>query len=978
MVISMIPLYIKTHYSFLTSMITIDDLIKFAKQNSIKSLTITDNNLYGALEFYKKCHQNKIKPIIGMEINLEQFKIILYCQNYTGYQNLLKINTIILTEELTIKHLSLYSEGLLCIIPFNSLSLYNELKKIYKYVFQSYQNIEQKQELTGDVIYMNEIICLEKEDEEYLKYLWAIRDGTLVSEVSRDYKNKYLKLSNDLENAELENNSLINELCNLELKFNQSLIPKFECPDEENSYHYLKKLCIAGLKEKFGKQVNRIYIERLEHELQIIDKMGFSDYFLIVWDYVKYAKEANILVGPGRGSAAGSLVSYLLNITTVDPLKYDLLFERFLNPERINMPDIDIDFEDNRREEVINYCLNKYGLKRVAPIITFGSLGAKQVIRDVARTMEIDLKVVDHISKLLHSNLSLIENYNRNEKLRKYLENKDKLLQLYKIASRLEGLKRHSSVHAAGIVMANTDLDNIIPLDKKHDNFFTTGYDMEYLEELGLLKMDFLGLRNLTLISDVLADLKRVLMVELSFSEIPLNDVHALGLFRKGATEGIFQFESEGMRNFLRKLRPTSFEDICAANALFRPGPMENIDLYIKRKHGQEKIDSIHPDIDKILKSTYGIIVYQEQIMQIVRVMAGYSFAEADILRRAMSKKQESVMKQEKERFINGCLNKGYPIDKANYVYDLISKFAAYGFNRSHAVAYSMIACRMAYLKTHYPLFFMKSLLSMVVGSEIKTKEYVYECKANNISIISPDINLSFDEYIVTKDGIFYPLSIIKGIGTAATKTIIQERENGKYKDMFDFIKRVYGKSVNKKTIISLIKAGCFKSIGLNKKTMLENLDIIVNYGELIKDIGEEFALKPEIKKVNEYSKKELMQFEFEIFGFYISDHPVTEHRIKNQGVVELKNIKSYFDKVIETIVYIDRIKKIKTKYGDEMCFLTGSDELKVVDMVMFPKTFLKYSNIEPGKVVKITGKVEKRFDKFQIIVNFLKILDEE
>lgn len=978
MVISMIPLYIKTHYSFLTSMITIDDLIKFAKQNSIKSLTITDNNLYGALEFYKKCHQNKIKPIIGMEINLEQFKIILYCQNYTGYQNLLKINTIILTEELTIKHLSLYSEGLLCIIPFNSLSLYNELKKIYKYVFQSYQNIEQKQELTGDVIYMNEIICLEKEDEEYLKYLWAIRDGTLVSEVSRDYKNKYLKLSNDLENAELENNSLINELCNLELKFNQSLIPKFECPDEENSYHYLKKLCIAGLKEKFGKQVNRIYIERLEHELQIIDKMGFSDYFLIVWDYVKYAKEANILVGPGRGSAAGSLVSYLLNITTVDPLKYDLLFERFLNPERINMPDIDIDFEDNRREEVINYCLNKYGLKRVAPIITFGSLGAKQVIRDVARTMEIDLKVVDHISKLLHSNLSLIENYNRNEKLRKYLENKDKLLQLYKIASRLEGLKRHSSVHAAGIVMANTDLDNIIPLDKKHDNFFTTGYDMEYLEELGLLKMDFLGLRNLTLISDVLADLKRVLMVELSFSEIPLNDVHALGLFRKGATEGIFQFESEGMRNFLRKLRPTSFEDICAANALFRPGPMENIDLYIKRKHGQEKIDSIHSDIDKILKPTYGIIVYQEQIMQIVRIMAGYSFAEADILRRAMSKKQESVMKQEKERFINGCLNKGYPIDKANYVYDLISKFAAYGFNRSHAIAYSMIACRMAYLKAHYPLFFMKSLLSMVVGSEIKTKEYVYECKANNISIISPDINLSFDEYIVTKDGIIYPLSIIKGIGTAATKTIIQERENGKYKDMFDFIKRVYGKSVNKKTIISLIKAGCFKSIGLNKKTMLENLDIIVNYGELIKDIGEEFALKPEIKKVNEYSKKELMQFEFEIFGFYISDHPVTEHRIKNQGVVELKNIKNYFDKVIETIVYIDRIKKIKTKYGDEMCFLTGSDELKVVDMVMFPKTFSKYPNIEPGKVVKITGKVEKRFDKFQIIVNFLKILDEE
>ncbi|MDD4282556.1 MAG: DNA polymerase III subunit alpha [Bacilli bacterium] len=975
-----VPLNIKTHYSLLSSMIKIDDLINFAKENKIKQLTITDNNMYGVMEFYKQCLLNNIKPIVGLEIKIDNLDIILYCCNYEGYKNLIKINSLNTEGLLTLKQLQLYSENLICIVPYLSTNLYSDLKKVFQYIFQSYKSIDERNKLTGNnLIYMNEIIYLIKEDKNYINYLLAIKDGKFVTEINNDLLNNYLMLFDEVLKKypnDIINNYKINELCNLELKFNQKLIPSFECPKDYDSYTYIKKLCIRGLKQRFGNQVNRIYIDRLNHELEVINNMGFCDYFLIVWDYVKYAKEQGILVGPGRGSAAGSLVSYLLNITDVDPIKYNLLFERFLNPERITMPDIDIDFEYNRREEVINYCINKYGIKRVAPIITFGTLGSKQVIRDVARTLDIDLEIVDYISKMLQSKLSLVENYKQSAKLKNYLDNKPQLMTMYKVASKLEGLKRHSSVHAAGIVMSNIDLDEIIPLDKKHEDFYTTGYDMDYLEDIGLLKMDFLGIKNLTLITDVIKDIKEVLNVDIDFDNIPLNDQKALEIFTNVNTTGIFQFESNGMKNFLRKLCPTSFEEIVAANALFRPGPMENIETYIKRKQGSERIEDIHPDLTPILKSTYGIIIYQEQIMQIAKIMAGYSFGEADLLRRAMSKKQESVMIKEQQKFVDRSTTRGYSLETANEVYDLILKFASYGFNRSHSVAYSIIAYKMAYLKAHYPLFFMKALLSMVVGSEIKTKEYIYECKNNNILIIAPDINLSDSSYKITDKGIIYPLSIIKNIGGTAANTIIKERQNGVYKNIYDFIKRVYGRSVNKKTIVSLINAGCFNSIGLNKRTITENLDIIINYGELIKDVGEEYALQPEINHLDEYSKKELMRLELESFSFYISNHPVTEYKNKYPNPVEINNLKKHFDKVVEIIVYVDGMKEVKTKKGDAMCFITGSDELSSIDIVLFPKVYNKYSNIEVGNIIKIFGKVEKRFDKLQIIANEIEILD--
>ncbi|NLL44228.1 MAG: DNA polymerase III subunit alpha [Mollicutes bacterium] len=969
-----VPLYIKTHNSLLTSLIKIDELIEYAKKYGYDTLTITDNNMYGVMEFYKKCLSNNIKPIIGLEVKIEDNILVLYCMNDKGYRNLLKLTTIASERPLMIDDLQKYNQDLISIVPYASLNIYDSISKIYKYTFKSYQNIDERNNLSGDnLVYMNEILYLDKKDEDYLKYLIAIREGTIVDNINIESSNKYLKTIEEIKSIneeDLINNYRINELCNLNIEFHKNLLPIYECPNNMSSYDYLKMLCKEGLRRLFGNTVNKAYIERLRYELNVIKKMGFGNYFLVVWDYVKYAKDQGILVGPGRGSAAGSLVSYCLNITDVDPLKYNLLFERFLNPERITMPDIDIDFEYNRREEVINYCINKYGIKRVAPIITFGTLGAKQAIRDVGRAMDIDLKIIDHICHFIDSRLTLLENYNQSPKLKKYLSTDEELMKLYKIALKFEGLKRHTSIHAAGIVMADRDLDEVIPLDKSHNDFYVTGYSMEYLEELGLLKMDFLALRNLTLINDVISDINKHEKITIDFNTIPLNDEKAIKIFTDVKTIGIFQFESVGMMNFLRKFKPSNFEDIFAAIALFRPGPMNNIDSYIKRKQGKEKIDYLHPDLEKILKPTYGIIVYQEQIMQIASVMAGYSLGEADVLRRAMSKKKEEVLLEEKEKFIKRSIERGYSEEVANKVYDLILKFASYGFNRAHSVAYAIIAYKMAYLKANYPKYFIKGLLSMVIGSEVKTKEYIYESKLENIKILKPDINLSSMDYQIEEFGIRYPLTNIKNVGISAVNTILEERKKGKFIDIFDFVKRTYGKSINRKTLESLIDAGCFTSLGLNKHTLHHNLDTIINYGELIKDLDDEYTLKPELEIMDEYPKKELMQRELGVFGFYLSEHPVTEYKVKYLNTISLNEIPNYFDKIINIIVYIDRIKVINTKKNERMSFITGSDEISKIDIILFPNIYEKYQDLKVGDIIYVTGKVEKRFDKLQVVVN--------
>ena len=968
-----VPLYIKTENSLLSSLIKIDELIKFAKSYNYKALSIVDNNMFGVMEFYKKCLQNDIKPIIGLEVKLDN-NLVLYAKNYNGYKNLLKISTIMSESKVDINILEKYSSDLICVIPFNYRFIYDELNKMFQNGFISYKNKEEYDLINKDIsIYMNETLYLQKKDSNYLKYLIAIRDGKKIDEVNILGDN-HLLLPEEIKNYDFNsNNQKILDMCNLKIELHKDLLPIYECPNNLDAYSYLKELCQDGMRKRFGSSVGRVYIDRLKYELNIINKMGFCNYFLVVYDYVKYAKEHGILVGPGRGSAAGSLVSYLLNITTIDPIKYNLLFERFLNPERVTMPDIDIDFQYDRREEVINYCVNKYGNKKVAGIITFNTLGAKQAIRDIGRVMDINLDKIDALTKLIDSNLSLRENYN-DSKLKRILNEDSELFNLYKVSLKFEGLKRHTSNHAAGIVMCNENLDEILPLYKK-DGMFLTAYSMDYLEEQGLLKMDLLAIKNLTLIDTVLKEVNKKNKV-ISFDDIPFEDSEATNVFTSVNTLGIFQFESTGMMNFLRKFRPSNFQDIVAALALFRPGPMNNIDSYIKRKQNKEKIDYFDKSLEKVLKPTYGIIIYQEQIMQIASIMAGFSLGEADILRRAMSKKKEEILLKEKDKFINGSIKRGYSEELARKIYDLILKFAAYGFNKAHSVSYATISYRMAYLKAHYKEDFMKTLLNFELNSVNKTKEYIYECKKEGLNILKPDINKSDKYYLKEKDGIRYPLTGLKNLGSMIVNNILDERKNGDFKSIYDFIKRTNRKNINKKTLISLIDAGCFDSFDLNHRTMIDGIDLIINYGELIKDLDEEFVLLPELEIKEEYSKHELLKRELDVIGLYISDNPITEYKQKLNNKFNICDVSHWFDKNVDIIGTIDYVKEVETKKQDKMCFIKISDELASIDGVIFPQLYKTLNEIKRDKTVLISGKVEKRFDKYQIIVNNIKYLD--
>lgn len=968
-----VPLYIKTENSLLSSLIKIDELIKFAKSYNYKALSIVDNNMFGVMEFYKKCLQNDIKPIIGLEVKLDN-NLVLYAKNYNGYKNLLKISTIMSESKVDINILEKYSSDLICVIPFNYRFIYDELNKMFQNVFISYKNKEEYDLINKDIsIYMNETLYLQKKDSNYLKYLIAIRDGKKIDEINILGDN-HLLLPEEIKNYDFNsNNQKILDMCNLKIELHKDLLPIYECPNDLDAYSYLKELCQDGMRKRFGSSVGKVYIDRLKYELNIINKMGFCNYFLVVYDYVKYAKEHGILVGPGRGSAAGSLVSYLLNITTIDPIKYNLLFERFLNPERVTMPDIDIDFQYDRREEVINYCVNKYGSKKVAGIITFNTLGAKQAIRDIGRVMDINLDKIDALIKLIDSNLSLRENYN-DSKLKHILNEDSELFNLYKVSLKFEGLKRHTSNHAAGIVMCNENLDEILPLYKK-DGMFLTAYSMDYLEEQGLLKMDLLAIKNLTLIDTVLKEVNKKNKV-ISFDDIPFEDSEATNVFTSVNTLGIFQFESTGMMNFLRKFRPSNFQDIVAALALFRPGPMNNIDSYIKRKQNKEKIDYFDKSLEKVLKPTYGIIIYQEQIMQIASIMAGFSLGEADILRRAMSKKKEEILLKEKDKFINGSIKRGYSEELARKIYDLILKFAAYGFNKAHSVSYATISYRMAYLKAHYKEDFMKTLLNFELNSVNKTKEYIYECKKEGLNILKPDINKSDKYYLKEKDGIRYPLTGLKNLGSMIVNNILDERKNGDFKSIYDFSKRTNRKNINKKTLISLIDAGCFDSFDLNHRTMIDGIDLIINYGELIKDLDEEFVLLPELEIKEEYSKHELLKRELDVIGLYISDNPITEYKQKLNNKFNICDVSHWFDKNVNIIGTIDYVKEVETKKQDKMCFIKISDELASIDGVVFPQLYKTLNEIKKDKTVLISGKVEKRFDKYQIIVNNIKYLD--
>lgn len=975
------PLYIKSNYSLLSSLVTIDKIIALCKSNNLKSIALCDDDMTSTMVFYKACLKNDIKPVIGMDIKIDDLSVLLYAKNYDGYKSLIKLSTIKCDRKIEIEDLKKYNNELICILPFTSIVHYEVMKNIYDDLYLGYQNLEEEKEvlkITKNIVFLNKILYINKEESSFLKYLYMIRDGKTISDdiPFTDNDNYYItddEVINLSHNQGLNNTKVIVEKCNFTFKDNGNLLPIYKV-ENGDSFEYLKNLSIKGLSKRLNNVVPDNYKERLLYELETINKMGFSNYFLVVYDFIKYAKKKNILVGPGRGSAGGSLVAYSLGITDIDPIHYDLLFERFLNPERVTMPDIDTDFPDIYRDDVISYVKEKYGEKNVCGIVTFGTLGARQVIRDVGRVLNVDNSDIDYLCKRLpgFTKLKLEDFYRDDRDFRNMIESDDKLKLLYRICNVIEGFPRHTSMHAAGIVMSEKELDEVIPLVKNND-IYLSGFTMEHLEELGLLKMDFLGLKNLTTIMNVISDIEKGEGIRLDFSSIPFDDKEAIKLFQTADTSGIFQFESSGMRNFLRKLKPSNLDDIIAAIALFRPGPAVNIDSYIRRKYGQEEITYLDEALKPILSSTYGIIIYQEQIMQIANVLAGFSFGEADILRRAMSKKKKDLLQEEEAKFIAGCVKNGHDLETSKKIYDLILNFANYGFNKSHSVAYSIIAYRMAYLKAKYPKYFFSNLLSSVIGSETKTKEYIDEARRLNIKILPPNIKRSTSYYTVEKEGIRFPLSNIKNVGVVTCNDILERRDE--YKDIYDCFSKIVSKNVNKKVLAALIDSSCFSDFGYNIRTLNENLDNLMNYASLAQDLDESLILKPEIEVKEEYSKEILMEREKELFGFYLSDYPTTNYKSKFK-VINLNDIEKNFNKMIDVIILVDRIKEITTKKGEKMAFISGSDESGNLDVTFFPLIYEKYK-IKRGAILLVRGHVERRLDQYQLVAEKVRILYE-
>ena len=978
-------LYVKSNYSLLSSLLTIDDIIDYNIKNNRTSAVICDDNMYGTMEFIKKCNLKKIKPVVGLEVSFDNYKILLYIKNYQGYLNLIKICTRVNDNSITIDDIIKYKDNLFLLVPFDSLNFYLEHKDKFTDIYLGFSNKKEESEalvITKDIVYLKPCLYKRKEDSDYLKYLYLIRDGkTLNDNISYDTLNKELEVTdiiNTYENIGLLNTLKIVDECNLEFPKPSLLLPIYECPKDVDSSIYLMSLAKAGLSKRLNNNVTKDYLDRLCYELNIINNMGFANYFLVVYDFIRYAKKKGILVGPGRGSAAGSLVAYSLGITEIDPLKYNLLFERFLNPERKTMPDIDTDIPDVYRDDIINYVTDKYGKKRVSGIVTFGTLAAKQVLRDVSRIFSVPLYKVDRLTSFIPvmSHKKLEEFYRENEKFRAYINSDETLSKVYKIASIIEGFPRQIGTHAAGIVMCKKDLDEVIPLTKS-DDMYLTGYSMNYLEELGLLKMDFLGIRNLTIIMNVMDMVYKTRGERIEFNDIPLDDNEVYRLFANSDTSGIFQFESNGMRGFLRKLKPSSFDELSTAIALFRPGPAENIDLYIARKEGREKVIYQDESLEPILKETYGIMIYQEQIMQVANVYAGYTLGEADILRRAISKKKVDVLKNEESKFISKAKALGHDESISKTIFASILKFAGYGFNKSHAVAYSLVAYKMAYLKVHYKLEFYANLLNNVIGASSKMQEYLREIRSHDLKVLKPDINKSTNRFVIDSNNIIFPFSTIKGVGTSVSSLVLKSRDK-EFTDIYDAFSKLVRGGVTKKQLEYLIKDDDFRNLGYNKKTLITNLDSLVNYGTLTIDLDESLVLKPEIIITNEFPNSVLLEQEEDCFGFYISNHPVTTYKSKYQNIVSINCIGNYFNRIVNVMVMVEKVKAIKTKKNEDMAFVTSSDETGQIDFIFFPRVYKNNMDIKKGDICIFTGTVEKRYDELQLVVSKINYIRRE
>lgn len=1023
-------LQVKSGYSLLSSTITIEKLLSRAEELAFSALALTDDQvLYGVIPFYQACIRKGIKPIIGMTTAVDsgdnRDTMILLAKTNYGYKQLIQLSTYLQTSQLSAiakEDLSFYTEDVIGVFPAaneslapilddgekGSIASFLETWKLcfaqgdfYVGVADHGTGEEKKRNETlkslqstysTSVVAVNDVRYLHKKDVIAFDCLQAMKDGKQWSMQVTDSARNNHHLRSYKEMAEvfsdwpevLAQTEEICERCTVTFDFSTRMLPSFPVPEQTDAHSYLKKKCWGEAEATYTTITKEIH-DRLSYELSIIQSMQFSDYFLIVADFISFAKENQIMVGPGRGSAAGSLVAYVLGITEVDPLRYGLLFERFLNPERVTMPDIDVDFSDYRRDEVISYVQNKYGNEHVAQIVTFGTFAARSLIRELVKVMNVDKQDVNYILREIpaQADQPLVEYVRASSELNDYVKQSEKLKLLFAVAIVLEGLPRHISTHAAGVVISENPLVEHVPLTLGANDTSLTQFAMNDLEAIGLLKMDFLGLRNLTLLERIVKSIYYTTKHTVHLDQLPDDDPLTFNLLQQGMTNGVFQLESQGMKKVLTKLKPTSFEDIVAVNALYRPGPMEYIPTYIARKHQQERVTYPHPDLAAILQNTYGVLVYQEQIMQIAHKIAGFSLGEADILRRAVSKKQEDLMAEQKEAFVQGCVKNGYDETVAEEIFVWIVKFSNYGFNRSHAVAYSKIAYQLAYLKAHYPADFFAELLSSATGQQDKVTTYIKEAGIWNLNILPPSINASFHMYTVEKQAIRMGLLAIKGIGNQVVQEIVRIRKDGWFKNLFDFCMRVSLRIVNRQALELLVLSGAFDDIYSNRASLLASINKAMEQGELFREFqGQSFLFYKQIELEANYVVMEDLSImtkladEKELLGIYVSSHPLVSYRntLRNKGYVTMAKANQMVGtRRVRSVAIIQSVKTIRTKRGDSMAFLTIGDETGDMEAVVFPDVFrITRSLLIEEIFVMLEGKIESRNNGVQWLVSHI------
>jgi DNA polymerase-3 subunit alpha len=1046
-------LHVHSEYSLLDGSAKIKEIIALARQYGMDSIALTDHGvMFGVVDFYKEAVANGVRPILGCEVYVAAgsrfarenfyYHLVLLAENNTGLTNLYKLSSLGFTEGFYYKPrvdldlLAKYHEGLIALSACMSGPVartflnagyeaaldvalkYNKLFGEGNFFLELQDHgISRQKNINQALIKMSRdhgipLVCTNDshycfpEDARAHEILLCIQTGKTINDSDRmiyEGNQFYIKSPEEMTRLfghvpeALENTERIARRCNVSIEFNNYKLPEFKLPpDRPDAFAYLKSLCEKGLKRRYGAEAANLS-ERLEYELDVIASMGFVDYFLITWDFILYAKKNGIPVGPGRGSAAGSVVSYSLGITNIDPIKYGLLFERFLNAERISMPDIDIDFCYDRRQEVIDYVINKYGADHVTQIITFGTMGAKAVIRDVGRALAMPYGAVDRVAKMIPFALDMtIEKALKlNPDLTRAYEEEQETANLIDMAKRLEGLPRHASTHACGVVITNRPVMEYVPLNV-NDGVITTQFPMTTIEELGLLKMDFLGLRTLTVISNTVKELKRGSGLDVNIDRISLSDPFVYELISQGRTEGVFQLESSGMKSFMRELSPSRMEDIIAGISLYRPGPMDFIPKYLKGKNDPGSITYDHPALEPILNDTYGCIVYQEQVMSIVRSLAGYSLARADLVRRAMSKKKADVMKRERAGFVDGCLANGVATPVAEKIFDDMTDFAKYAFNKSHAAAYALVGYQTAWLKTHFPVEFMAATMTSVMDSTSKLAEYIDECKRLGISILPPDINESLGAFSVHDGAIRFGLKAIKNVGGNVTDAVIRERDSGLFTSLTEFLSRLSLRDLNKRTTESLIKAGAFDSLGGKRCQYMcafepimaglasekkRNLAGQLNLFEL-DSVGYNLY-KDELPRVEEYPLRDLLSMEKEVLGVYVTGHPLSEY--SNILERETKQKSGDFSaspgegisvrlKDNDQVRYGGLISQKTIKYGRQsgkpMAFLTVEDMTGSVEVVVFTDLYeKKKEKLETDAVVIVTGRASVREDEDAKIV---------